>query len=281
MLASAYALSGKQAQADALLDGITKEFPDYEPYNLCYGTAARDKFVALEALALAGRVNEALALANDFVPDRLLSCQESAFAAIAYRRLLQLVPTQGIHVKLGNEDLTTAQSVMQAAVNEKLTLQNLSEGPLYATLCTPSREGVKKALSNGLKVEVQYLDENGAALSPAKLEQGTRFTAVIKVTNVMAGRHLGNLALQAPVPSGWEIINERLQGVEEAYDHKDIRDDKVLWYFALPAGRTKTFQLKLRAAFEGSYQLPSILVEAPYEPSVNACTASGTVIVSQ
>ena len=66
---------------------------------------------------------------------------------------------------------------------------------------------------------------------------------------------------------------------EDGYDFKDIRDDKVLWYFALPAGRYKVFNVEVRAAYEGVYTLPSTVAEAMYEPQVNGCTAAGTATV--
>ena len=68
---------------------------------------------------------------------------------------------------------------------------------------------------------------------------------------------------------------------DEGYDHKDIRDNAVRWYFALPAGRLKTFQVQLRAAYEGRYLLPSTVCEAMYEPTVNAATASGVAAVTR
>ena len=86
------------------------------------------------------------------------------------------------------------------------------------------------------------------------------------------------------VPSGWEIVNDRLTGgntADDGYDYKDIRDDRVLWYFGLPAGRSKTFTVQLRAAYEGTYMLPAVVCEAMYEPAVSAATASGTAVVKR
>ena len=125
--------------------------------------------------------------------------------------------------------------------------------------------------------------DNGAALNPASLPQGTRLKAIIKVSNPSAARAYENLALNFPVPSGWEILNERLTGgaSEDVYDHKDIRDDRVNWFFALPAGRSKTFTVQLRAAYEGRYMQPSVVAEAMYEPAVQAATASGTASVTR
>ena len=71
--------------------------------------------------------------------------------------------------------------------------------------------------------------------------------------------------------------------VDQHVDHigKDIRDARVDWFYALPAGRFKTFRIVLRAAYEGTYVLPSVVAGAMYEPSVAASTAAGTAVVAR
>ena len=264
ILSSAYALSGKGSTAGSLLDGISREFPEYTPYNLTYGGPTRDRFAALEALVLCDRMTEAMALAQELPLDRSLSTQEAAFAAIAYGRLFEKVPTRDVN------------TLLQDGV-----LRNTSEGPVYVTLSTTSREA-PAAVSNGLGVDVKYLDAEGKAVSPAAIAQGTRFSAVVKVSSQLSGRDLEHLALSLNVPSGWEIVNERMAGAtEDGYDHKDIRDNEVRWYFALPAGRYKTFTVQLRAAYEGRYVLPSTVCEAMYEPTVSGATAAGVAVVNR
>ena len=282
MLASAYSLSGKAQTAGSLLDGLGRNFEEYTPYNITYGTSTRDQMVALDALVLAGRVTDALALATEGLPDRKLSTQESAFAAVAYRHLFEQVPTSVIKAKLGQEEIVSSKSLVSRPIVADVTLQNASEGVLYGTLVSSRREPVRKAVSNGLALEVKYLSEGGAALQPTSIKQGTRFSATVKVSNT-AGRELRNLALSLAIPSGWEIVNDRLTGgsSSEAYDHKDIRDDRVNWFFALPAGRFKTFTVQLRAAYEGSYELPAVVCDAMYEPTINAASPSATAKVTR
>ena len=282
MLAGAYALSGKAALAGSLLDGIGKDFPEYEPYNITYGTGLRDQMVALDALALCERMPEALALASDR-KDRGMSTQETAFAAVAYRHLFDKVPTSAVKVSLEGTDIQADKSLNRTLEKEQ-TVKNTSDGPLYGTLVQTQRSALRSATANGLKLEVKYVSaDNGAALNPASLPQGTRLKAIIKVSNPSAARAFENLALNFPVPSGWEILNDRLIGGagEDVYDHKDIRDDRVNWFFALPAGRSKTFTVQLRAAYEGTYLLPSAVAEAMYEPAIQAATASGTASVTR
>ena len=74
-------------------------------------------------------------------------------------------------------------------------------------------------------------------------------------------------------------MNERLRSGADSADHLDIRDDRVNWFFDLPKGTKKTFTVKLRAAFEGSYILPSTTCEGMYDPAVAANTASAQTAV--
>ena len=283
MLAAAYSLAGKQQTAAAIIDGIGRDFPEYEFDNLTYGGSFRDKMVALDALALTGRVTEALALAQESLPERGLSTQESAFASIAFGHLFSKVPTQAVKASVGGKEVVSAKSFVTTAVAKACSVENTSDGPLYVTASKTSREGVRKAMANGLAVEVTYLDDDGKALNPASLLQGTRFRAIVKVTNQSAARSVDNLSLSFGIPSGWEIVNDRMTGAadEGGWDHKDIRDLRVDWFFGLPAGRYKTFTVQLRAAYEGTYVMPASVCSAMYQPVLNGCTASGTAVVTR
>ena len=282
MLSSAYALSGKSSLASGILDGLNREFPEYEPYNITYGTALRDRYIAMDALVLNNRVADALALASD-ISSHNMSSQESAFAAIALHHLYKKIDNQSIQAKVASKDVTSAASMVVVPLSGTSSVQNLSDGILYGTVLSVSREGNKTAVSNSISLDVSYTDENGSGINPSNLKQGTRFTATIKVKGDAVRDHK-NLALSFPIASGWEIVNERLQsgaGADGGYDHKDIRDDRVNWFFALPAGRSKTFTVKLRAAYEGSYVMPAVVCDAMYVPTVNAATASGKATVSR
>ena len=283
MLAAAYALSGKATLGQSLLEGNGKDFPEYEPYNITYGTGFRDKMVAMDALVLCGNLTEALAVASE-PADRYMSTQETAFASVAYRHLYDKVPTGEVKVNLDGKTVSADKS-LSVPVEKEQEVKNLSQGIVYGTLVKTQRTAVRTATSNGLKLEIKYSNpETGATVNPASLPQGTRFLATIKVINPSAVKAYENLALNFPVPSGWEIQNERLTGGatdEDGYDHKDIRDDRVNWFFALPAGHSKTFTVQLRAAYEGRYMLPSTVAEAMYEPAVQAASASGTAVVTR
>ena len=172
--------------------------------------------------------------------------------------------------------------MVKAPVKADALLANTSGNTLYGTLLRTSRSARSKAESNGLKLDVNYATEDGKALNPSAISQGTRFKAIITVTNSSPARPYESMALSFGIPSGWEIINDRLAGTateEDGYDHLDIRDARADWFFGLPEGRSKTFTLNLRAAYCGSFVMPSTVCQAMYEPAVNAFTADGTAEV--
>ena len=112
-----------------------------------------------------------------------------------------------------------------------------------------------------------------------QIAQGTEFYAHVSVTNPSTLDDRCHLALSFPLASGWEAVNERLRSGADSAGHLDIRDDRVNWFFDLPKGTKKTFTVKLRAAFEGSYILPSTTCEGMYDPAVAANTASARTAV--
>ena len=65
------------------------------------------------------------------------------------------------------------------------------------------------------------------------------------------------------------------------YNYRDIRDDRVLTYFNLGAGQTKTFKVRLQAAYRGMYYLPAVSCQAMYEPREQARTKGSWVNVEK
>ena len=125
---------------------------------------------------------------------------------------------------------------------------------------------------------------SGKTLTPEKIQQGTDFNLTITVGNTSGAKDYTNLALTEAIPSGWEIINDRLlgQGASKAsFTYKDIRDDRVIWFFDLPKGSSKTFRMKMHASYLGELTLPAIKCEAMYDPHIVANTASSTAKVTE
>ncbi len=219
--------------------------------------------------------------------------QEVAFAATAMRRLALKAGTGSLSAEVvqgGTTKVKTTKAVSSVPVNTQdgdIKVTNTTDGTIFATLITSVRPEFGdrvEARSNGLTLKVSYSAESGRTLNPHDIPQGTDFTAAITVGNTSGSKDYTNLALTGMIPSGWEIVNDRLSGGEAstaAYSYRDIRDDRVSWFFDLPKGSSKTFRIKLHASYQGEFILPAIKCEAMYDPHIAANTASGKAKVSE
>jgi uncharacterized protein YfaS (alpha-2-macroglobulin family) len=106
--------------------------------------------------------------------------------------------------------------------------------------------------------------------------QGSDVKITVTIEN-NSKHHTENIALTIPVAAGMEIISTSEQTKDsKQYDHRDLRDDRIHYYFSLGRGskdrkvRQKTFSLIANAAYKGRYYLPAINVEAMYDGSMKA-----------
>jgi uncharacterized protein YfaS (alpha-2-macroglobulin family) len=129
-----------------------------------------------------------------------------------------------------------------------------------------------------------------------KVVQGSDLIAQLTVKNT-GKRVLDNLALSQLVPAGWEIRNDRLEGVDtqgergmdkaapgqfwwapaawrnqalRGPEYVDIRDDRLQRYFSLKPGESIYFETRLNAAYLGRFYLPGAGVEAMYDANQHA-----------
>lgn len=172
--------------------------------------------------------------------------------------------------------------------------------------------GNEQAIAEGLSLQAELLDKQGTQVwnsdtdlagAALPLQQGQDYALNVTVTNTGEAA-LKNIALSTLVPSGTEIgaadtpapaetptnaTEGESEGEGEAetapapaatpepanngITHQDVRDDRVLSYFNLAAGESKTVKIKLNAAFLGEYYFPAISSEAMYQPNIRARTA--------
>lgn len=296
MLASAYSACGKKDVAKSLTDTTAREFRNYSPDDLTFGSSARDKAIVIEALTLQDDVAGALEAASSFVNDfnrGYASTQLRAFASTALSRLAKKVNAGPLDAELtvgGKKDkVNTSNPNYSVALDPKagnVVIANNSQGAVYASVLTVTKaaEGeITPARANGMSIKVSYEGTDGTPLNPASIRQGTDFFSRVTVTNTSPTETYSNLALTQILPSGWEIYNERLTGTVTASGsgYNDVRDDRSLWFFDLGAGVSRTFTLRLRAAYEGVFVLPAVKCEAMYDSSVSANTASGKAAVTR
>lgn len=296
-LTAAYAVAGKKDIARAMAVDLKSRVEDYASGG-SYGSALREKAMRMESMALSGDIPAAMRMAVEvargFSSPSGYTTQNTAFAAIAMDCLAKSVNASALKVSFsqgesGGEILESAKSSQTRMLDTrsgKAVLKNLSQGGLFVNFMQkkrlpPGSDG--QASSSGISIRLHYYDSDGREISPEVLHQGSDFEVLVTVSN-LSGKDLCNLALTYPWPSGWEAYPQRLYGEEsagsEAYGYRDVRDDRMLCYFDLPAGTRKSFRIRLRAAYEGRFLLPSVSCQAMYDAAVYARTASsGTEVI--
>jgi len=298
LLASAYALIGRKNVAREILDSMNVASFDERSYywsnEWTFGSSLRDKALYLEALALCEETNSAMELARvlskSFQPKHC-STSEAAYAMVAMSKLSNIVSStiESATVSQSNKELKSisnsknAELIKLDVAKGDCKVVNESSSPIFASLTLvhkPSPTEFVPAQNNGLEISVVYVNEAGKEVSLSNVKQGTELTAKITVKNNSIVTDSRMVALAYAWPSGFEPWSD-IASDNDGCDYVDQRDDKKIWHFVLDKGKTKSFKMKLRAAFCGEYILPATLCEDMYAATVNAHTASSKVKITE
>jgi uncharacterized protein YfaS (alpha-2-macroglobulin family) len=178
-----------------------------------------------------------------------------------------------------NTKVPVAQIKLEArnAGPAKVSVTNTGNALLFVRVITEGipETGPETSYENSLKLNVVFKNSDGGNLDISKLQQGTDFVAEVTLKNAYSS-YVTNLALKQVFPSGWEIGNDRMdkEGVATSennnFTYQDIRDDRIHTFFDLTNGASKTFKVRLTAAYVGRFYFPGTLCEAMYEGGVNA-----------
>lgn len=288
-LAAAYALTGRHNIATQLIANRSLSFAPTMFYDI-YGSDLREKsFIALSFTAM-NQKTQAFKYIKDISTmlssNNWYSTQSLSFALLACANYLQgerLRSPMSIEYSLNNKANQQFESMKylhkitleNANVNNTLNVKNLSKFPIYVQSIS---KGVlplasEKSYENKLKLTFQYQSSTGLPVEWKTVKQTENLVAVIQVTNT-SNEVLNRLALTYSIPSGWEIFNDRLNETTTSdnvqYDYKDIRDDKVMFYFSLYPKQTRTFKVPVNASFAGRFYHPMVICEDMYNYDVRA-----------
>lgn len=301
-LAAAYALAGRANAAEELIRNSPTSVSPYAFTNSTYGSSGRDEAMILEALVLLGHDREAFTQARkvseNLSRENYFTTQSSAYALMAMGRLAEKIGgSLDFDWTLNGSaqpSVKSAKALFQRDIpvkplKGKITLKNNGTGMLYVNVVSktrPLRDSLP-AVNRDLRMTVNYADLNGNPLDISRLSQGQEFVAYVNVSNPGLQENYTDLALTHIIPSGWEIYNERMinpgdkDNGKSSFHYQDIRDDRILTYFDLGKGQTKTFKIRLMASYAGSFVLPAIQCEAMYAPDIQARTKAGRVVVER
>lgn len=307
MLAASYKLAGLTQAADDLSRNLSTEIAASEDWGYIFGSQMRDRAVVLKALVTLGRMDQAEKIADEIsrslVSEHWYSTQSTAYALMAMAHYVgtgQLTSYTFEYAIDGKATKAVVDTPMYRTAlsgfpdrGAQVRIDNTAGRRLFVTITgrgVPA-SGQDTADAAGLALEVDYRDEAGAVLDVSRLTQGSDLIARIVVTNTTPHR-IDNIALAQLVPAGWEIHNERMEGLDATgerdasnvsrrswwwdgslgataanVEHVDIRDDRVYRFFSLKPNERLIVTTRLNAAYRGRFYLPSVNVEAMYDAS--------------
>ncbi len=297
LLASAYALSNHPNIGRNLIRETSPNVNPYRQTGYTFGSTTRDQAIILQAMVNLNMQQEAFQMlekiSSALSSQEWMSTQTTAFALLAacdyVKHFVGKVDGLDFSIQQAGktEKITLTRTVYQQEIpvnHEKASVKvsNNSQNQVYARLITSSApyHVVSKRVMSGLLMNIRYYDAAGNPIDVEQMKQGTDITAEISIKNTGITGTYQNLALSYLLPSGFEIINERLTGNSSAFkeaDYVDIRDDRYYVYFSLKQEQTKTFKFRFNAAFPGVFTQPAITCEAMYDHSIEAVLPGGKV----
>ena len=313
-LAGAKALKAGNTNALKELDSadldLTRVKPDY------YGTfesELRNKSLLLYLWSELGPSDPKTAelcldVATSITKARWYSTQEAGMASMAIGAYLQHTGTKDgtYNVRVTPEGGTSADiaggeaflaTSREVPLKEDGTVPSVTvkalEGQawcIYNLRGTPMKPPAPS--SEGLAVQRVWKRPDGTVIDlssgTARLKKGDRVIVELTVT---ANRPVHDVALSDLLPGGMEVENPRLKAnaASESGDDSvdsgsgngmfiDMREDRLLVFFDR-IYKEATYSYSLRAVTKGSFVLPPLAADAMYDPSFNAVTADGVVIV--
>ncbi len=282
-LAATYALIGQKNVAQVIISTARIDVENRKFYYYTYGSADRNRAMALETYILLNDKVKAQGLAKviaDNLSDRrYMSTQSTAYSLLAMAKFANMIGGKGIKttfkVNGTSYNLTTEKTLANRPISIKkgvnsITIKNLDGNTIYVNVISSGilPVGAEKVIQKNLVTSLVFKGRNGSRLDPSRITQGTDFVAEVSITNTSSKR-IKDMALMEIFPSGWEIVNTRFTDFGDFAQNKvtytDIRDDRVNFYFDMKRNETKTFRILLNASYLGKYYLPGVQAEAMYD----------------
>jgi uncharacterized protein YfaS (alpha-2-macroglobulin family) len=289
-LAAAYWIAGQRDTARSMVRGMNTSVAEYRELTGTFGSGLRDQAMILETLVLLGDTERTGPLFEELSTalssGGWLSTQETAYALIAMAPYAQANAGSGelsLEYTLG--DRAVPVSFNAPALQRELenlsgssaafTVRNKSAAPVYTRIVVKGlpEEGLEPAMQAGLSIRVEYRDEDGDLTSPEALGLGEDMEVRVTVRNETR-RKVYEIALVHPLPASLELVNNRLAGGSgggsSSFKYQDIRDDRVMTYFDLDGGQSKTVRFRVNKTYGGTYYRPAIHGYAMYDESIRA-----------
>ena len=287
LAAAAFAQTGKTSIAQNLLP-VVEEGKMMSDYYTSFGSRTRDlafytyvqMLCDVDQQTIQNNINEVCRMMST---NRWMDTQTTAFSLFVLGKYAEKMKVNNTNlsatVKLNGEDRTLNTNMASVGFgftpklgSNTVEIKNNTDQKMIANLFTKTSVAEYDMNENGnlIKMAVNYYDKNGASANLTSLNAGTDLRVQITVSNPSEWQ-VTELALSYYLPSGWELVNERVNGEmtgNEGAKHIDLRDDRAYFYFDLMPGAKKTFTLKANATYEGNYMIPAVRCEDMYNNEI-------------
>ncbi len=299
MLASAYQRAAQPDAARSLLQGLQVEAETVAFPDDTFSSTLANLGIQLDSLVTLDKKQDANLLleriAGEMGRDRYQNTQGIAWALMSVSRYLGGDTSHfSARIQQGaNQQTIESQKAIASTklgFEDAFKVENTSGIKLFATLINqgvPSA-GAEQALEQGLSLAIAYETRVAGAKETDKQKekwqaldisrpvlQGSDIRIKVSVSN-HANRRVKNIALTIPVAAGMEIMRSEAPDASDhsrpgsQIDYKDVRDDRVQYYFALKQHETMTFNIVANASYQGHFYLPAINAEAMYDGKLHA-----------
>ncbi|CAA6823229.1 MAG: Alpha-2-macroglobulin [uncultured Sulfurovum sp.] len=224
----------------------------------------------------------------------LYSTQDKAIALKAISTYLGSPKNSKMNVtlKVNGESSNYTKPIVLTV--DKVTNSNIILEPNHSNMSYAIElvKNLPKALKNQLSsqqelsVKREFITANGAKVDLHNLKQGDKFFS--KITLVNFGK-IANVVVSQRVPACMSIVNNNIGGQEPHFkdeninlQHKEIRDDRILYFIDLAGKKEYSKTLKKEISVEnttliyspllatsiGECKLPAIITEAMYDTRI-------------
>ena len=296
-LAAAYAIIGREKAAKELANRDYKVAP-YRDMGYSYGSDLRDRAMILETMLYLKDNARAGELVLDIANDLNVgwhSTQARSFALLAIGKTvgsgsgdkaLNCEVTINGKTQSVNSKLPLYQTELsgRSLRSGQVSVKNNSGRPLFISFVQAGIPTENKIVDqeNDLRMMVSYQDMQGRPIDVTSLTQGQDFKAIVSVTHPGIRKDYKEVALNQIFPSGWQIINSRVNDdfqTSGPLDYQDFRDDRVYSYFSLNSRQTIKVEVLLNATFLGRFYQPAIFCAPMYDERISSIKAGGWVEV--
>ncbi len=286
LAAAAFAQVGKTKIAQNMMPVVTDD-ERMSDYYTSFGSKTRDLAFLTYAQMLCGGEDQAVkdninSICGILNTGRWLDTQTTAFTlfvlgkyaekqGVQSENLSAVINANGEEYTMNTNMSSGAFSFIPKVGENTVEVKNNGSQKIVVNTFTKTSvaEYAKEESGNFINMKVAYTDKNGNPLNVSSMNVGTDVTVYMTVQNPSEYR-VTELALSYYLPSGWELVNERMSGddANAGAKHIDYRDDRAYFYFDLAPKSSKTFILKANATYEGNYMIPAVRCEDMYNDEI-------------